>query len=196
MKFKNLILTNLLKNSNFPYICVYPTMRHPPIILFGGTQNLFDLIHDDLSIRSTSWPNDDSFKSDVHGGFARRTLRLAQEMNDFISENDNFIIGGHSLGGACSILLASYLVYNNKNVRSIYTFGAPPLSSKGFQRTYHAQNLWDKTYNFVLSGDPIVKKIPIYQFVGKRIELQFTSDTLWEQHDLNNYAAAIDSYEQ
>ena len=116
-------------------------------------------------------------------------------MEEFISNNDNFVIGGHSLGGACAILLGSYLVHTKKNVREVCTFGTPALSSDKFQKVYQSQNLWYNTYNYVLPKDPIVKTVPFYKFVGQRVELSFEStQNIWENHDLHNYEHALNNY--
>lgn len=185
-----LITDALLQTKN--HLCMKSSFFEPPIITLGGTQNAYDLIMDDLWINQKQWPNSQS-SSCVHGGFARRTKRLAKEMHEFISLNDDFIISGHSLGGACAILLASYLKDNDKNVKQIITFGSPPLSTDEFQDFYVSQNLWSKTFNFVLPCDPVVKNVPIYKFVGQRIELEFEADSIWEHHNMKNYKLALES---
>lgn len=195
MKFVKLMMSTLIQTNTYPYSCIDSEGMKPPIISFGGTQNFMDLIVDDFWIKRKPWP-DSKYDTYVHGGFARRTLRLADEMKEFIEKNDNFILGGHSLGGACAILLASYLVENNKNVQEIFTFGAPPLSSEEFQDFYCNQELWNKTYNFVIPDDPIVKNIPIYKFVGIRLDLYFKADSIWTHHDLESYESAVESYVQ
>lgn len=195
MKFADDVLRHLTTHNQYPCSCVESSLFTPPAIFLGGTQTWTDLIFDDLSIRATRWP-DKKIGSYVHGGFARRTLRLARDMNYFIENNDNFIISGHSLGGACSILLASHLVNANKKIDSVYTFGSPPLSSKGFEKIYREQELWNKTYNYVIPDDPVVKNIPIYKFVGNRIELTFSTEKVWEHHDLESYNSALKLYAQ
>lgn len=190
MKAHTMLMNILMKTDN-QYICI--NRDSIPYISLAGTHTFVDLFMDDLWIKPQKWPYKDSGFY-VHGGFARRTLRLAKEMDDFISENDDFVIGGYSLGGACSILLASYLVENDKKVRNVLSFGAPPLSSAEFQHFYSLQNLWDKTYNYVIPDDPIVKNIPIYKFVGKKIELDYNADSVWAHHDLKSYELALNSY--
>lgn len=182
---------NILMQTDNKYMCT--TKNSIPFISLTGTHTFVDLFMDDLWIKPQKWPYQD-LGFYVHGGFARRTLRLAKEMDEFISENDNFVIGGHSLGGACSILLASYLVEKNKRVRNVLSFGAPPLSSAEFQHFYRSQQLWDKTYNYVIPNDPIVKNIPIYKFVGQKIELDYNADSVWAHHDLKSYETALKSY--
>lgn len=190
MKYDQTFMKILMKTEN-QYMCVNKNSKS--FISLAGTHTFMDLFMDDLWITPERWPHKESGFY-VHGGFARRTLRLAKEMDKFISDNDNFIIGGHSLGGACSILLASYLTENSKNIENVLSFGAPPLSSPEFQEFYSRQNLWDKTYNYVIPNDPIVKNIPIYKYVGRKIELDFNSDSVWEHHDLKSYEIALDSY--
>jgi len=192
MKIEKSITRLLLLSASSPYICVNTRITNPPtsIIAFGGTQNIYDLVRDDLNLKPYFWPkyNDENRGGFVHGGFALRTERLLEKMNYFIETNDNFILGGHSLGGSCAILAASHLTDINKSIQGIYTFGVPKLASPKFQEYYKEQGLWNKTYNFITPRDPIVKRIPyVYKDIGIFKTLDFEHDDVWEHHDLKTY---------
>lgn len=189
MQLQNLILEMLLLNPKKPVIFRKETWRRPALISFGGTQSLKDLIMDDFYIRPTTWPPENNKETKVHGGFAQRTKRLVNEIDEFIISEHNFVLGGHSLGGACAILCASYLSEKGKNVESVYTFGTPFVGTKQFQNFYKEQDLWDITENYTTPRDPVVKKIPyIYKPVGKINNLLFEDDNIWKHHDLLTYS--------
>ena len=158
-----------------------------PVIAFTGTNTVKDLFFDDLNIRPISWPN---FESDakVHGGFAIRTNRLLEDLHNFIEDSDNFVLGGHSLGGACAILSASYLVSIGKKVDNVYTFGVPCVGSKKFQDYYKKQGLWERTFNYVTTKDPIVNRIPrLYKPIGQYIDVPCDYESSLKQHDIDTY---------
>ena len=158
-----------------------------PVIAFSGTNTVKDLIFDDFNIRPISWPNFEN-EAKVHGGFAMRTNRLLVELDDFIENNDNFVLGGHSLGGACAILCASYLVSIGKNVDNVFTFGVPCVGTKKFQMYYKKQRLWNKTLNYATTKDPIVNKIPrLYKPIGQYIEVACDYESALKQHDIDTY---------
>jgi len=57
-----------------------------------------------------------------------------------LNAHTKIILTGHSLGGAIATLAASYFVEKGVQPENIevYTFGAPPLASKGFvKRSLH-----------------------------------------------------------
>ena len=157
------------------------------IIVFSGTQNIKDIMYD-VNVIPRRWPREE--KQRVHGGFALRTERLMNKIEHLIEERDNFIIGGHSLGGSCAILCASELTRRGKNVKAIYTFGSPKMATKKFIDYYKSQGLWEKTFNYVTPNDIIVN-LPIYQCVGKNIILDFEEKNGIISHDLNTYMNII-----
>jgi len=192
MKYARLVTSLLLDCVGDEFKCLPPALNCPPFVVFSGTQSLKDLLIYDLNIKPTLWPpkkySSELVGGRVHGGFAARTNRLYSKIDDFIEQHDNFVLGGHSLGGSCSILLASLLKAQGKNISSVYTFGVPKLATTEFEIYYKNQDLWTKTHNFVTPRDPVVNKIPyLYRSVGQYTELDFHSDSAWEHHDLSTY---------
>lgn len=169
-----------------------------PVVVFSGTQTWRDLLLDDLNVRPRPWPPRTSGRQGsgmVHGGFACRTLRLADAMEEFIDKHDEYVLGGYSLGGACALLFASLLRERGKHVEAVYTFGVPQLASKRFQELYRRQGLWERTNNFYTPKDPIVTRIPyFYRRVGVYVELMYDGEQDWDHHEMQTYEQELERY--
>lgn len=194
MKLEKLISNMLLLQSS-KVITLEPRINRPPIIAFAGTQNYKDIIMYDIDIRRKFWPIENKKTNqgggDVHRGFARRTAYLMHEIKNFTEMYDNFVIGGHSLGGSCAILCASSLKNKNKTIKAVYTFGVPKLATTKFRSYYMNQELWDITTNYITPNDVVVN-LPIkYKSVGKDIVLDFESVNGILSHDLTIYNELI-----
>lgn len=192
----NNFLTTLLMETNNPFVLVKPTFTCPPIIAFMGTRTLDDVI-DNINIRPRNWPTYSKQCGKVHGGFAYHTLNLSEKkiLKDFTNDYDDFIVSGHSLGGAIATLYASLLVSQGKKIDSVYTFGAPRIASKRFLNIYKKQYLEDITFRYVIDGDPVSRFTPIYMHLGKEITLSPPFDkndgNLLKNHDLKSYHKAM-----
>ena len=182
------LLPMLLLADDRPYITIEPTLGRPAIIAFTGTRNARDLV-DDIRYTGKSWPPLDESFGMVHGGFAKRTVRLIREptLAEFIDTFDDFVLTGHSLGAGVCVLLASKLVSENKRVHSVYTFGSPTIGDEKFCEVYKTQNLWDITTRYVTPKDPICNYIPVYNHIGSELLLPFESNSTWEHHDITTY---------
>ena len=179
----------LLANLERRIVCTH--LNSKPCILFSGTRTWQDLVFDDLNVRPRRWPTR-MHRGKVHAGFASRTRRLETEASAFIEEHDSFVLGGHSLGGGCAILMASLLTEQGKCVDAVYTFGVPQTGLKSFQTFYREQGLWNKTINFYTPRDPVVTRIPhVYRRVGTYVLLPYDSDGDWEHHDMCTYALLL-----
>lgn len=193
MKIEKIITGVLLAQSN-GIICIEPKINRPPIIAFAGTQNLKDLIVHDFNILPTFWPPENKKKrigGRVHSGFAKRTSYLMETAGDFIDAHDNFILGGHSLGGSCAILCASKLVNINKTVESVYTFGVPKIGTSKFRDYYTSQGLWNKTTNYITQNDCVVKLPFLYKSIGNTNILEFEEKNGLISHDLISYDTLV-----
>lgn len=155
-----------------------------PMISFSGTQNLRHVLNYDLNFLESEWKP----KGKVHSGFVKRSIKLMEKIEYFIEENDDFILSGHSLGGAVAVLCASRITTNGKNVVGVYTFGTPKIGNEDFKEYYIDQNLWEKTKNYVTPRD-FVKKLPpfIYKNIGDEIELYSSEKNLLTSHDIKTY---------
>lgn len=164
-----------------------PSPGWPGLIAIRGTQSTRDVLYD-LDVRSTSWPRKSSW-GQVHKGFASRTLQHLPELNEtFLENHDSFVIGGHSMGGCCAILLASKLFQEGRSIREVYTFGSPKVALPEFARKYSSTKLDRITYNFVTPKDPIALRMPpIYSSVGRIVNLEYASANAWIHHDLKTY---------
>ena len=181
----------LLPTSGPSPPCRHGFLGSRPYVVFSGTQNWKDLVIDDLNVSPRRWP--DRAGRLVHGGFAARTNRLSAELEEFIVSNDNFVLGGHSLGGCCAILLASKLESQEKNVCGVYTFGVPQSATPRFQEFYKAQELWNKTHNFITPRDPIVHRIPygFYKTIGQYYLIDCDEEDEWEHHEIAIYLRGL-----
>ena len=185
--------TTMLLHTEAPFVCTPPRNGFPPSIVFSGTRTLRDLVLDDLDVTPSLWPGGDRRSGGlVHGGFARRTRALLGRMDDFVAQNDGFLIAGHSLGGTCAVLAASYLRHNrSKEVCSVYTFGMPRLAGRRFRRFYEAQSI--PTEHFATPRDPIVHRLPTpYRELGDSFTLlECDAKEPWAHHDMKAYHAAV-----
>lgn len=180
------ILLNILSVQKTGVTCIPKLYTDEyPIISFSGTQNFKQILDHDLNFLPTKWEP----KGKAHSGFAKRSIKLINEIEYFIEENDDFIISGHSLGGAIAVLCASRITTNGKNVVGVYTFGTPKIGNEEFKEYYIHQNLWKKTKNYVFPRD-FVRKLPpfIYKQIGDEIELYSDVKNLLKTHDIKSYS--------
>lgn len=183
------LLASLLVRSNHPveFLDADVSGTGHATILFTGTRTIKDFVVDDLDVRPSRWRGKDEELSLVHRGFARRTLNLLSRHHDFVQRNDDFLITGHSLGGACAFLAASEVTKMEKRVRGVYAFGSPRLAGPGFCRLYSSQNLSEVTFNFATRRDPVVHEIPkLYRKPVPYIILESSLEK-WQQHDMETY---------
>ena len=69
-------------------------------------------------------------------------------------EVTNYMLTGHSLGGAPAILAALHLRILGKTVSSVYTFASPRVGSPSFVSLYNSY-LGSQTFRFVAVNDPV-----------------------------------------
>ncbi|MFW3328825.1 lipase family protein, partial [Aliarcobacter butzleri] len=91
---------------------------------------------------------------------------------EFINNNYELFLCGHSLGGAIATIVGCYFYdegINKKNL-SIFTFGAPPIAKKEFCDYY--ENSF-KIFRFVNKEDPVpnITKFTKLKHIGKTILL-------------------------
>lgn len=187
------IMANMLLHCHPSHICVPPVHPHEPArIVISGTKTARDLIMDDLDIRTKAWPPSSTHKGVVHRGFARRTKSLLKDMEEFLDGHDSFVISGHSMGGACAVLLASELICRSKAVVAVYTFGTPHMSMPSFTDIYKAQGLCNITEHYTTPLDPVVHKIPyVYEMVGPYCLLECDKPKPWDHHNMDSYVDAL-----
>ena len=183
----------MLLRTYDPYVCLPPSAHVPhAFIALSGTRTARDLVLDDLDIRPASWP-ERGHGGKVHGGFARRTGTLLHRMDAFVQTHDDFVVAGHSLGGACAILAASKLVHEGKHVHRVLAFGTPQLATRRFRDFYRGQGLATRTRLFATPKDPVVHSIPyVYGPVAApEIVACNASWDPWMQHDMRAYVDAL-----
>ena len=125
----------------------------------------------------------------MHRGFARRTEKLYRQEKGYFDDNDNFVLGGHSLGGACAVLLASLLNEEGKRVENVYTFGMPRFVSAEFREYYKQSGLDSVSRHYTTPRDPVVYKIPyIFDAIGDYEVVPCDEEDSLSHHDMSSYS--------
>ena len=186
------LLAMILADSEKPYILVEPSFTSPAILGFVGSRNLQDF-RQNIKVTPQEWPPNDPHGT-VHSGFASKLktlLKNYKEIREFTDEYDDIILTGHSLGGAISTLFASQLVSEQTKIKSVHTFGAPPVSSQEFKQYYKTQGLYSTTFRYTTPRDPVTNLIPFYNHLGNKILLPYNDKSRLKHHDMETYKKLI-----
>lgn len=151
-------------------------------IIFRGSQEKEDW----LTNFSLKYCTHNKFRKCVHSGFYRSFKIFRKSVKskkddrqidfladiEFINNNYELFLCGHSLGGAIATIVGCYFYdegINKKNL-SIFTFGAPPIAKKEFCDYY--ENSF-KIFRFVNKEDPVpnITKFTKLEHIGKTILL-------------------------
>lgn len=130
-------------------------------ITIRGTKGFRDILHD-LSISSKQY-KDNIY---IHNGFFRQFCAIKDDIDMFILNNiidiENFVVAGHSLGGALAQIIAPYVSENYFKKVTCHTFGSPRVGNDKFVEWFDL-NIKD---NYRVSNkSDIVSSIPIkYNF--------------------------------
>lgn len=110
----------------------------------------------------------------VHRGFLEAYNDVEFKIRNFLEnycEGKTLWIAGHSMGGALSIVAASYLV-KRFDINGIYTCGCPRVGNKIFARDYELL-LGKRTFRLVNNND-VVTRVPPRIFGYKHVgELKY-----------------------
>lgn len=189
-------VSSLLLRCNAPLTVFPPTITRPLIVGFTGTATLGDVV-DDVRFFARPWPPDnDETEVLVHGGFADRTTRLCTpELLNTLCAHPDAVIAGHSMGGACAVLLALWAASQAEGGQcpvqrprhTVHTFGAPRLASAAFCDAYRASGLWERTWRHRTPGDPVVRIPPWLRHVGVEVMVPSHRCNVFAQHSLESY---------
>jgi len=167
-------------------------------IVFQGSQEIEDWITN-ISVKPTSFFG----KEKVHQGFyeslklffkTMSALKLTTKKNqayalskdiDFLNEECEIILSGHSLGGAIASLVGCYFLelgVKEENIQ-VYTFGAPPIGTQTFCELYKTRL---QEYRIVNEFDivPKLENITSLKHLTEKIELKSNEK---EIHSCNDY---------
>jgi triacylglycerol lipase len=137
----------------------------------------------------------------MHAGFIKAYLSVRQRIHETVERSamSQWIVTGHSLGGALATLCGLDIQYNfsAQVTVSVYTFGAPKVGNEAFVESYNRRV--PDTSRFVYGND-IVTKLPRwwqgYRHVDR--EIKFSTGFNWrffsgrvEDHRLTNYIARL-----
>ncbi len=193
MKLLNLqnIISLLLNSDSHGFL--EPSFTNPAVLVFAGSKNINDF-KKNINIVPRPWPPENPYGT-VHGGFASKLEMLLsenKEISNFMDDNNDIILAGHSLGGATSILLASMAP---KKIKSVYTFGAPPVSSLEFKKYSKSIGLYSKTFRYTTPKDPVSNLVPVYHHIGNKILLPYESKSRLQHHDIETYQMLLKNME-
>lgn len=134
--------------------------------IFHETENcLFIAIEGSDTLRN--WYDNASFafkRGSVHRGFARyaRYVQNTYDLEKRISNFENVVISGHSLGAAAAVLVAYNMreLLREKNSVQLVIFGSPKIGGLDFVARFHEQCNFVDLKSFATDFD-IVPNLPI-----------------------------------
>ena len=172
----------LLRAGGPPVGLHAPTRTRPPLVVLAGTQTWEDVV-DDVSVAGATW----SGGGVVHGGFARRTHALLPEVAPCARRHaSSLVLAGHSVGGACAVLMACHLARQGVRVRAVYTFGTPKCADATFCAAYRRRGLWERTWRYTTERDPVPHLPPLlYRHVGRPVIVPCDAPTPVGQHSVD-----------
>lgn len=104
----------------------------------------------------------------VHQGGRDALAALATDLQIDLPQAKTWYVEGHSLGGLLTLLLAAQLP--SHRLAGVHTFGCPRPGNAEFARQYqHA----DRTYNWIIPGDPIPHLAPALPGRYRHIDCQY-----------------------
>lgn len=99
----------------------------------------------------------------AHSGFNLALSHVWDELNacvaEFQAQGQSLWITGHSLGAALAVLAAARWREADKPVHGLYTFGAPRVGDRVFERTFN-QDFGARHFRFVNNSD-LVTRVPL-----------------------------------
>lgn len=155
------------------------------LIVIRGTSSLQDW-RTNLNIRRT--------RIGEHQGFRLAANEIKTQVFNVCHKNkfNNFVIVGHSAGGAIAEIIASDLIVGKK--LKLITLGQPRAGGSKFNR--FLKYTGSRKYRFVYGDDPIPHSVPWwlgYRHYGEAIKLfdrhPYPFDGI-EDHSWKNYAAS------
>ena len=183
-------VSKLLLRCQAPVTILRPTAKRPLFIGFTGTSTMAD-VYDDVRFFARPWPpEEEDSEALVHGGFADRTMRLCgEDMLGLLQSNPRAIIAGHSMGGACAVLVAFWAarLCPHPLHHTVHTMGAPRLGNAAFCEAYRRQGMWDRTWRHRTPHDPVVKIPPWLRHVGNEVVVPSDARPFLAQHRLCEY---------
>lgn len=104
-----------------------------PVIAFRGTDDPADFVIDALARPELAYSRATGLVF-VHAGFKAAAASLFPQVEAAVAGSHNFVLTGHSLGGALALLVGAALRAVGKEPRLIVTFGAPKVGFGRFAR--------------------------------------------------------------
>ena len=149
------------KNSSF----LIENKENYQYIIFPGSYGISDWVENGEFVKVKR-----EGLGSLHNGFADQWDLINDKLFELADKKKPIRLGGHSLGGALSMIAALSLKNKGFNIDSVYTFGSPRVGNKDWFNIYNKANI--PTYRFI-AGPDIIPTIPdfFYYHVGKSIYL-------------------------
>ena len=112
----------------------------PSVLAIRGTQK--ETIQDILTDLNPDGIGQNQFKSDA-----------ANEAKEWLKQQNNPDIVGHSLGGALAQMFAADLTYSGTTINNLFTFNSPGISQE-YANLYNPDSIED-VHHYIVSGDPV-----------------------------------------
>ena len=114
------------------------------------------------------WKRDSKLGGSVHLGFQAEVLKIEDDIRAWIKKNTikEYIITGHSLGGAMAAIFASR--QSPDKVKKVITFGQPRVGGSDFKKAFNSQY---EHIRLVNNNDivPSVPPAPFYRHTGTSV---------------------------
>lgn len=166
----------------------------------GGRSCLFIAIEGSDSLQN--WYDNASFafkRGNVHRGFSRyaRFIENTYDLKKRISNFENVVITGHSLGAAAAVLVAFNMreLLREKDSVDVVIFGSPKIGGRDFVARFHEQCDFINLQSFATDFD-VIPRLPIamgYEILISPTYLRSSAFRIFfvTNHSMRSYIRAL-----
>jgi len=154
-------------------------------IVFRGTDSIIDCLHDSMCCQTFLALDDESINVGIHCGFYKQFEYIYEKIIDiicdFINDDYDIYLTGHSLAHSLSVILSYYLSDLTEKKIRIITFGGPKIGNYDWNKIYEEKkNLL--LFRFTNESD-IVPALPFLNYYHVGLNIHLTTENI----ELNTY---------